>query len=75
MSAPIHVEFHMEPPCSVCRGTRDRRGQSLCLACHADYMRAWRKKQRALVQLARTLISEGKAEMPATEGGTPCSPR
>ena len=76
---PCHLKEHAPagpPVCSVCRGPRDRAGQQFCLACHAAYMREWRKKQRALVALARTLIREGKATLPeTTEGGASCSPR
>lgn len=64
---PCHLKEHAQqgpPPCSLCRGERDRPGQQLCRACHAAYMREWRKKQHALVQLARTLIAEGKATAP-----------
>lgn len=72
---PCHLKEHTPatpPPCSVCRGPRDRKGQAFCRACHAAYMRQFRAKQHALVTLARTLIREGKATLPPG-GGTPCS--
>lgn len=52
------------PVCSACRGPRDRKGQQFCRTCHAAYMRAWRVKQRQLVQLARALVKAGKATLP-----------
>lgn len=72
---PCHLKEHAPatpPPCSVCRGPRDRPGQQFCKACHAAYMRKFRMKQRALVTLARTLIRQGKAVLPP-EGDAPCS--
>ncbi len=31
--------------CSMCRGPRDRPGQTYCRNCHADYMRQWRAER------------------------------
>jgi hypothetical protein len=32
--------------CSSCGGDRDNRHRAYCLACHAEYMRRWRKTHR-----------------------------
>lgn len=79
MSQPLHVEFHgkrAKRACSKCGGVRNRPGQQFCRTCHAAYMRAWRVKQRQLVQLARALVKAGKATLPpVTPAGkeSPCS--
>lgn len=57
--ADCHWKHHHSGPskrgltCSMCDGPGDRPGQGLCRACHAIYMRDWRKREKAKAEADR----------------------
>lgn len=58
-----HVKVHSpyvdgKAPCSICRGKRSDSRQAFCRSCQADYMRGWRKKQRAELLELRALAAK-----------------
>ncbi len=54
--------------CSHCGGPQDRDGQRYCKACHADFMRVWRRSNRLTGEAKKRQAARGYARVYLTRG-------